>query len=60
VLWGTDSIWYGSPGPDRAFRSFQITDEVAGKFGYPKNPPALRAKVFGRNTVALYTIPTRC
>jgi predicted TIM-barrel fold metal-dependent hydrolase len=58
VLWGTDSIWYGSPQDQiQAFRAFQITDEVAGKFGYPKITPVLRAKVFGRNAVALYTIP---
>ena len=30
VLWGTDSIWYGSPQDQiQAFRSFQIADEVA-------------------------------
>jgi hypothetical protein len=58
VLWGTDSIWYGSPQDQiQAFRTFQITDEVAGKFGYPKITPALRAKVFGRNAVALYAVP---
>jgi predicted TIM-barrel fold metal-dependent hydrolase len=58
VLWGTDSIWYGSPQDQiQAFRSFQITDDVAGKLGYPKITPALRAKVFGRNALALYPIP---
>jgi len=58
VLWGTDSIWYGSPQDQiQAFRSFQITDEIAGKLGYPKITPALRAKVFGRNALALYPIP---
>ncbi len=58
VLWGTDSIWYGSPQDQiQAFRTFQISDELAGKHGYPKITPALRAKVFGRNALKIYTIP---
>jgi len=58
VLWGTDSIWYGSPQDQiQAFRTFQISDELAGKHGYPKITPALRAKVFGRNALAVYAIP---
>ena len=58
VLWGTDSIWYGSPQDQiQAFRVFQITDELAEKHGYPKITPALRAKVFGRNALRVYSIP---
>jgi predicted TIM-barrel fold metal-dependent hydrolase len=58
VLWGTDSIWYGSPQDQiQAFRTFQISDELAEKHGYPKITPALRAKVFGRNALAVYAIP---
>jgi uncharacterized protein len=57
VLWGTDSIWYGSPQDQiQAFRTFQIADELAAKHGYPKITPALRAKVFGRNALAVYSI----
>jgi uncharacterized protein len=57
VLWGTDSIWYGSPQDQiQAFRTFQISDELAAKYGYPKITPALRAKVFGRNALAVYAI----
>ena len=58
VLWGTDSIWYGSPQDQiQAFRTFQISDELADKHGYPKITPALRAKVFGRNALKVYSIP---
>ena len=58
VLWGTDSIWYGSPQDQiQAFRTFQISDELAAKHGYTRITPALRAKVFGRNALAVYKIP---
>jgi uncharacterized protein len=58
VLWGTDSIWYGSPQDQiQAFRAFQISEAYAEKFGYPKITPALRAKVFGRNALKVYNIP---
>jgi len=58
VLWGTDSIWYGSPQDQiQAFRAFQISDAFAEKHGYPKLTPALRAKVFGRNALRVYAVP---
>jgi predicted TIM-barrel fold metal-dependent hydrolase len=58
VLWGTDSIWYGSPQDQiQAFRTFQISDELVSKHDYTRMTPALRAKVFGRNALAVYKIP---
>jgi predicted TIM-barrel fold metal-dependent hydrolase len=58
VLWGTDSIWYGSPQDQiQAFRTFQISDDFADKHNYSKITPALRAKVFGRNALKVYSIP---
>lgn len=55
VLWGTDSIWYGSPQDQiQAFRTFQISDELQARHGYPKMTPQLRAKVFGLNAVKPY------
>ncbi|MGH6611086.1 MAG: amidohydrolase family protein, partial [Burkholderiaceae bacterium] len=57
VLWGTDSIWYGSPQDQiQAFRTFQIADELREKHGYPKMTPALRAKVFGLNAAKPYKL----
>ncbi len=48
MLWGTDSIWYGSPQDQiQAFRTFQIAPELRDKHGYPEMTPALRAKIFG-------------
>jgi hypothetical protein len=57
VLWGTDSIWYGSPQDQiQAFRSFQISAELREKHGYPQITPALRAKVFGLNAARVYGV----
>jgi predicted TIM-barrel fold metal-dependent hydrolase len=57
VLWGTDSIWYGSPQDQiQAFRTFQISDALCEKHGYPKITPGLRAKVFGLNATKPYAL----
>jgi predicted TIM-barrel fold metal-dependent hydrolase len=58
VLWGTDSIWYGSPQDQiQAFRTFQIAEALADKHGYPRMTPQLRAKIFGRNALRVYSLP---
>ena len=58
VLWGTDSVWYGSPQDQiQAFRTFQISPELRAKHGYPEITPQLRAKVFGLNALKVYSIP---
>ena len=58
VLWGTDSIWYGSPQDQiAAFRTFQIAPELRDKHGYPEITRELRAKVFGLNALNVYSIP---
>ncbi|HRP87270.1 MAG TPA: amidohydrolase family protein [Gammaproteobacteria bacterium] len=58
VLWGTDSIWYGSPQDQiQAFRSFQIDPELRERHGYPEITPEIRAKVFGRNALQIYPVP---
>jgi predicted TIM-barrel fold metal-dependent hydrolase len=58
VLWGTDSIWYGSPQDQiQAFRAFQIAPELRAKYGYPEITPALRARVFGLNAIKVYAVP---
>jgi hypothetical protein len=57
VLWGTDSIWYGSPQDQiQPFRTFQISAELREKHGYPQITPALRAKVFGLNAARVYGV----
>ena len=58
VLWGTDSIWYGSPQDQiQAFRAFQIAPAFAAKHGYATISPSVRAKVFGRNALRIYPVP---
>ena len=60
MLWGTDSIWYGSPQDQiQAFRTFQIAPEFREKYGYPEITPALRAKIFGLNAMKPYGISRR-
>jgi len=55
VLWGTDSIWYGSPQDQiQAFRAFQIAPALREKHGYAEMTPELRAKIFGRNAAKVY------
>jgi hypothetical protein len=57
VLWGTDSIWYGSPQDQiQAFRIFQISPELRAKHGYPEITPALRAKIFGLSAAKVYNL----
>ncbi|HKJ18169.1 MAG TPA: amidohydrolase family protein [Xanthomonadales bacterium] len=57
VLWGTDSVWYGSPQDQiQAFRSFQISSELREQHGYAEITPELRAKVFGLNACKPYNI----
>ena len=57
VVWGTDSVWYGSPQPQiEAFRAFEITPEYQERFGYPALTPAVKRAVLGGNGAALYGI----
>jgi hypothetical protein len=58
VLWGTDSVWYGSPQDQiQAFRAFEISEELQERHGYPALTPALKAKVLGLNAIVPYEIP---
>jgi predicted TIM-barrel fold metal-dependent hydrolase len=55
VLWGTDSIWYGSPQDQiQAFRTFQIAPALRERHGYAAITPQLRAKIFGLNAAKVY------
>jgi len=57
VLWGTDSIWYGSPQDQiQAFRAFQISEEYQETFGYPALTDQIKAKVLGVNAARLYGV----
>jgi len=55
ILWGTDSIWYGSPQPlIDAFRAFQIPEEYRQRYGYPQLTPEAKEKILGLNAARLY------
>jgi predicted TIM-barrel fold metal-dependent hydrolase len=57
VLWGTDSIWYGSPQDQiQALRAFQISQEFQDRYGYPALTPELKADIFGRSAAPVYGI----
>jgi hypothetical protein len=57
VIWGTDSIWYGSPKDQiQAFRTFQIAPELRNEHGYPTMTRALRRKVFAYNAAKPYNL----
>ncbi|MEA2702309.1 MAG: uncharacterized protein QOD63_254 [Actinomycetota bacterium] len=55
VLWGSDSIWYGSPqGMIDAFRTFDITPEFQERYGYPALTDKVKGKILARNTAEYY------
>ena len=57
VLWGTDSIWYGSPQDQiQAFRTFEISPTLLAAHRYPELTPKLRAKIFGLNGARVYGV----
>ncbi len=64
VLWGTDSLWFGTPQPQiEAFRAFEIPAELQEKHGYPALTSALKAKILGQNAARVYGVDpaaTRC
>jgi hypothetical protein len=57
VLWGTDSIWYGSPQDQiQAFRAFEISAEFQEKYGYPALTLEHKRKIFGLNAANVYNL----
>ena len=57
ILWGTDSIWYGSPQDQiQAFRAFEISPEFQERYGYPALTPERKRKIFGLNAAKVYGV----
>jgi predicted TIM-barrel fold metal-dependent hydrolase len=57
VLWGTDSVFTGSPQPlIEAFRAFRISEEFQETYGYPAFDDALRRRIFGLNAAPLFGV----
>ena len=57
IVWGTDSVWYGSPQPlIDAFRAFEIPERMQEEFGYPALTGAVKAAILGVNARTVYGI----
>jgi predicted TIM-barrel fold metal-dependent hydrolase len=57
ILWGTDSIWWGSPKWQiDAFKALQIPDSMREQFGYPALTPRRKARILGKNAAKLYGV----
>jgi uncharacterized protein len=55
VVFGSDSIWYGSPQWQiEALWRFQIPDEMRKRWGYPELTEAVKRKILGLNSARLY------
>jgi len=64
IVWGTDSIWWGSPQWQiDAFKTLQIPEPMRRQFGYPALTPRKKARILGKNAAELYGVDpkqTRC
>jgi uncharacterized protein len=57
VLWGTDSIWYGTPQWQiEAFRRFEIPDALVEKHGYAPLTRPVKEQIFGLNAARLFNV----
>jgi hypothetical protein len=57
VLWGTDSIWYGTPQWQiEAFRRFDIPDALVEKHGYAPLTRPVKEQIFGLNAARLFNV----
>jgi hypothetical protein len=57
VVWGTDSIWYGSPQSQiESFLQFQISESFQQMYGYPALTMEIKRKILGLNAARAYGI----
>lgn len=57
VVWGTDSIWYGSPQWQiEVFRRFQIPDRLMETHGYRPLTREVKEKIFGLNAARIFGV----
>jgi uncharacterized protein len=63
VVWGTDSVWYGSPQWQiEALRRLEIPEDMQQKFGFAPLGPAdgfVKNQIFGFNSARLYNLSLR-
>jgi len=57
LLWGTDSIWWGSPQWQiEALRRLEMPEQLSKQFGYAPLTPEVKRQVFGLNAARLYGV----
>ena len=57
VVWGTDSIWYGSPQAQiEMFLQFEISEAFQQRYGYPALTMERKRKILGRNAARAYDL----
>ncbi len=64
IIWGTDSIWWGSPQWQiQAFKALEIPVSMQEKYGYPPLTERAKRRILGLNAARLYRVrvnETRC
>jgi uncharacterized protein len=57
ILWGTDSVWWGSPQfLIDAFKNLQIPVSMQEQFGYPALTEGAKRRILGENAAKLYKV----
>jgi predicted TIM-barrel fold metal-dependent hydrolase len=57
ILWGTDSVWWGSPQWQiDAFRRFQIPEDILKGYGYKQVTDKDKELILGLNAARIYNI----
>jgi predicted TIM-barrel fold metal-dependent hydrolase len=57
IIWGTDSIWWGSPQwLIDSFKALTIPEQMQEEFGYPALTDKVKKRIFGLNAARLYGV----
>ncbi|MGE0529144.1 MAG: amidohydrolase family protein, partial [Bdellovibrionales bacterium] len=57
ILWGTDSIWGGSPQSQiERFRRIRMTDELRERYRYPELTEEIKNQILGLNAARLFGV----
>ena len=57
IVFGSDSVWYGSPQWQiEALWRFEIPEDLRRQYGYPELTKAAKRKILGLNSARLYKI----
>jgi hypothetical protein len=60
VLWGTDSIWGGSPQSQiERLRRLRMKDELIDKYGYAPLTAEVKDQIFGLNAARLFSVDVK-